>query len=276
MRYRPLNAPSDDKRLGRFIPDDWKHVEKYPYGLVATTPDSVENTLLLPTWHWQHDQGSEGSCVGHGTAMERAITNSAQNRLLRLTRFSTRRYDPIHLWNEAKKIDEWAETNPGDDNGTSVRAAYDVLRDQGARRISTGGIVTLPGASIPSVTDTENSPDLAEGVSTNRWATTVDEIRAALRDGIPVVIGVNWYSNFDRPSFRTGRFGREEYWIGLGPSLGQLRGGHCVCIYGASDKRQAFKVKNSWGRSYPLVWLPYTTMGTLLDQYGEASLSTDR
>jgi hypothetical protein len=27
MRYRPINRDPDDRRLGRYIPDDWQHVE---------------------------------------------------------------------------------------------------------------------------------------------------------------------------------------------------------------------------------------------------------
>jgi hypothetical protein len=30
MRYRPIDGDPEDTRLGRFIPDDWTHVEKYP------------------------------------------------------------------------------------------------------------------------------------------------------------------------------------------------------------------------------------------------------
>jgi hypothetical protein len=41
----------------------------------------------------------------------------------------------------------------------------------------------------------------------------------------PVVIGVNWYSNFDHPV----RDSRGRWWIGKG-DLGRIRGGHCVCI----------------------------------------------
>jgi hypothetical protein len=35
-------------------------------------------------------------------------------------------------------------------------------------------------------------------------------------------------------------------------------------------------VKNSWGRAYPLVWLPYAAMERLLKEDGEATLVTDR
>src|ERR1044072_9957536 len=42
---------------------------------------------------------------------------------------------------------------------------------------------------------------------------------------VPVVIGVNWYEDFDNPQPVSGR-----WWIGRSTNLGHVRGGHCVCI----------------------------------------------
>jgi hypothetical protein len=271
MRYRPRGSEPDDVRLGRFVPDDWKHREKFPAKAVfPKTISVVERTLVLPYWHWLHDQGYEGSCVGHGISMERAISNQAQNKILARFRPWTRRYDPLDCWDWAKAHDQWPDTNPGDDNGTSVNAGYEYQRVEGPRRIKTKGI-TLGSDGHPRLVGTPKPNDASEGVSTYRWATRVDEMRTALSNGIPVVIGVNWYSNFDKPVKYD-----NDYWVGRDQNLGQIRGGHCVCVYGASDKRQAFKIKNSWGRSYPLIYMPYSAMQRLLDEDGEAALVTDR
>jgi hypothetical protein len=275
MRYRALGATPEDPRLGRLIPDDFDHVTRWPMrAVMPETIATVEHVLHLPGWHWTHDQGQEGSCVGHGAAMERAITNTAQNKILRLV-LPGRRYDPIDLWDRAKLADEWPDTNPGDDNGTSARAAYDVLRTVGPRRIRATGIKLDEATGLPVVVDHRHKPDPDEGVVTNRWAQTVDEMRAAIAAGLPVTIAVNWYLGLQRFVERPGTFGSKEIFVGVG-DLGRILGGHCVAVYGASDKRQAFKVKNSWGRSFPLVWLPYGTMQRLLDEYGEAALVTDR
>lgn len=230
--------------LGRREPTDWEHVEKHPYSAIAPcTVATVNKTLRLPWWHWKHDQGAEGACVGHGSSMMMSLLNNSE------------RYDPFWLWNESKEIDEWPDTNPGDDNGTSVRASCDVLRKQGHTLWK------------------KNKPLIAAGIQSNRWATSVDEMRTALSQGIPCSIGVNWYELFDEPVKKP----NGEWWIDpSASSLGKVRGGHCVCIYGASDRRKAFRMKNSWGKSYPLVWVPYEYMDTLLDEYGECTLITDR
>jgi hypothetical protein len=206
--------------------------------------------------------------------MERAITNRLQNKLLGLVRPWVRRYDPLHVWNEAKLIDQWADTNPGDSNGTSVSAGYDIARLQGlvpvkSMKLDSNG---TPFPVNPGILDS------SAGVDVVRWATSADEIRTAIATGLPVTIGVTWYKNFDNPVAKRHKlFGRwfDEHWIGEG-DLGSERGGHCVVLYGASDKRQAFKMKNSWGRDYPLVWLPYETMEALLRDWGEAALVVDR
>lgn len=257
--------------LGRKVPTDWRHVERYPLrSLAYMTVAKVKYTLSLPSWHWSHDQGFEGSCVGHGIVMERSITNTRQNRLMQFL-FPSRRYDPIHVWNQAKRIDEWPDTNPGDDNGTSVRAGYDICRTQGLSRVAKM-VLDETGRPVPIEARPVN---LAEGILYNRWAWTIDEIRTAISLHIPVSIGVNWYSNFDRPIEKPGMFGRTDHWIGEG-LLGNIRGGHCLTIYGARDDRQAFKLKNSWGRGYPLVFMPYSVMERLLHEDGEAALVTDR
>lgn len=246
--------------LGRREPTDFKHVDKYPYAAVApATATVVEKVLTLPSWHWSHDQGSEGACVGFGSSMMMAVINTAERKLAKVKPIAIR-YDAWWLWDSAKAVDEWPDTNPGDSNGTSVRAACDVLR-------VSGHVKVLNSSDTRSA---DPKPDAASGISANRWATTVDEMRTAIAGGFPVAIGVNWYTNFDTPVKKGA-----DYWVGQS-DLGSIRGGHCVCVYGASDKRQAFRVKNSWGKSYPLIWLPYSSMSRLLSETGEAALVTDR
>lgn len=238
--------------LGRRVPTDFEHVEKYPFSAVASVPKTVEKTLTLPTWHWSHDQGDEGACEGFGNSMMMALINGGA------------RYNPWWLWDRGKMVDEWSDTNPGDDNGTSGRAVAEVMRTAGNVSVKPVGVQPAYSRTIASKVG-----DVSQGIAAYRWATTVDQMRAGLAAGIPIALGVNWYERFDTPEKRNG----EDY-IFIGNS--GVRGGHCVCIYGASDKRQAFRLKNSWGRSYPLVWVPYTTMQRLLNEDGEAALVTDR
>jgi hypothetical protein len=251
--------------LGRLRDEETDRAEElYPF--TAPTPERVERILTLPGWRTSHDQGREGSCVGHAVAIERAITNRAELIARGIRR--TVRYDPIAIWRAAKAIDQWSFTKPEDDNGTSVRAAYEIARTRGlvpVRSMSLNG-----GKPIPVLTSSGPTPDPSSGVTEYRWARTVDAIRAAIASGIPVAIGVDWYGGFDSPIAKG-----SERWLPIPSSAGRVRGGHSVTLYGASDRREAFRLVNSWGRSYPLVWLPYATMEHLLGRRGEAALVTD-
>lgn len=175
-----------------------------------------------------------------------------------MTYLNRRRFDARWLWEEAKKVDPWEDTNPGDDNGTSVAAAMDILRTQGHRYVKRGVVG-------------EPKPDW--GIVENRWATTVDEIRTSIQNGIPVVMGVNWLKDFDRPYQKDNR----EWFCGqVGWDTSGLRGGHAFMFNAASDRRQAFRTPNSWGKGHPQVWFPYEVVERLLAQDGEATLVTDR
>jgi hypothetical protein len=184
-----------DFPLGRRVPRSWDHYAKYPLsalsaGEIAATASPVtigvnwysnfdqpvkkstgwwvgEGDLGpirgghclclksahysdLMTWWTFYNQGAEGACVGFGSSRM-------------MTMLNRRRYAARWLWNQAKVVDEWPDTNPGDDNGTSVNAAMKILKAQG---------------HVPSG---KTDPLLEEGVSAYRWAGTVDEIRSVLR-----------------------------------------------------------------------------------------------
>src|SRR3954469_11413808 len=190
------------KPLGRRAPTDWRHVERHPL-TAATAPTKPVPVAIgvnwysafdrpekdsrgrwwigrgdlgsvrgghcvclepgdpnvpggtteqdIPSWYDFYDQGREGACVGFGSSRMMSLLNR-------------KRYDARWLWNRAKEVDEWADTNPGDDNGTSVRAAMDILRAEG-HKLMNGNSQVKP----------------AEGISANRWATRVEEIMDALK-----------------------------------------------------------------------------------------------
>lgn len=255
-------ANTDRFGLGRVNPPDSAHIERYPIpAQLRSAPAKVELELELPPWHQDHDQGSEGACVGFGTSMALWVLNREESKRGGIPFDVDTRYDPWWLWREARMADEW----PGNDDfsvseGTFVRAACDVLRVRGHCTLKDG----------------ETGPeDRFAGILKNVWATSVDDIRAALSRGIPSSIGMRWYSGFDEPKEKNG-----DRWIGEG-NLGRVRGGHCVCIYGASDERGAVKLKNSWGANYPEVYLPYDVVERELrdspeEGGAEVTLFTDR
>jgi hypothetical protein len=206
-----------DRPLGRRTPTDWTHVDKYPLAALAAseqpaaapvvlgvnwyrgfdTPEQdssgrwwigLDHTNLGPlrgghcvcvksrkrdpaTWWRFYDQGREGACVGFGASRAMSLLNR-------------RRYYARWLWDKAKLLDEWPDTRPGDDNGTSVRAAMDVLRTLGHVRW------TDECARDPDVAARDARAGIStEGIDANRWATTVNEILQAIDLSIAYRLG---------------------------------------------------------------------------------------
>lgn len=120
-------------------------------------PGQLSDTLA---WWNFYDQGEEGACVGFGNSRMMTLLNRI-------------RYDAFWLWDWGKMGDEWADTNPGDDNGTSVHAGADVLLNRGH--------VRFKARWTDFVKRDAQLPDPRQGLSAIRWATTVDEVRAVLQ-----------------------------------------------------------------------------------------------
>lgn len=230
--------------LGRRTPNNFDHVSDARLRLLQpATVAVVERFLDLPNpdkYRPFYDQKAEGSCVGFSSSWMLSILNR-------------KRYDARKLYLEAQLTDEYNDTPPAE--GTSVKAAMDVLVARGA---------------WPWFAGLQRLLRLSEGIAAVRWATTADELRTAISVGTPFVLGINWYAAFDSPVYKNG------WWIGQGADLGAIRGGHAICGYGASDKRQAFRLVNTWGLDYPPVWVPYPVVQRLINEEGEAAVVTDR
>lgn len=136
---------------------------------VCLRPDS---TTDLTGWWDFYNQGAEGACVGFGSSRMMSLLNRA-------------RYDGRWLYKEAQRHDYW----PGEAyEGTSVSAAMDVLRTQGHKTMAW------------------TAPRPAQGINANRWAQSLDDIRACLQsprhDQLQAVPLLNsWGRNFPHISW---------------------------------------------------------------------------
>jgi hypothetical protein len=83
-------------------------------------------------------------------------------------------YTARWLWDRAKETDEWAETAPGDEQGTSVRAAGNILAKLGhVDWKATNG-------SDDHRVRARYQPQIGDGIQRFRWARTVDEVHDVL------------------------------------------------------------------------------------------------
>ncbi|ROS38169.1 hypothetical protein [Amycolatopsis thermoflava] len=256
MRYRPIGSDPLDGRLGRYIPDDWRHLENYP---ITALPE-VDRPSAVPVvigvnwyeafdeperdersgeffvghrgdlgrirgghcvclepggdpdtddWYRFYDQGHEGACVGFGWSRCMTLLNKGL-------------YAARWLWDRAKERDEWPQTNPGDDEGTSVRAAAEVL-------VAAGHVDWREDfAGDDSGERAGYEPDVADGILAFRWATSAADV-------------------------------------------------HQVLANSRADELNAVPILNSWGDNYPhRVWLPDEVLDRLIGEDGEVAIPTDR
>lgn len=80
--------------------------------------------------------------------------------------------------------------------------------------------------------------------------------------GTPVVVGINWYVEFDEPK----RMSDGRWWVALDGKLTTVRGGHCVCIKADEPDSQAWWHFYDQGKEGACVGFGSSRMKSLLDR----------
>lgn len=94
-----------------------------------------------------------------------------------------------------------------------------------------------------------------------RWAFSALDARDHVLTRGPLVIGVNFYERMFVPN-------ADGYLL----PEGELAGGHAMVLIGYSKPRAAFRVLNSWGKSWGdkgRAWMTYDVLQRLLNEDGE-------
>lgn len=187
------------------------------------------------------DQGREGACVGHGQTTDLLASPMPD----RTATFEVANAFAYRHYKRAQELDPWAGNAY---EGTSVDAGFKATRDLGA-------------------------------IESWRWMYNTEQIRDAVLQVGPVVIGINWYSEMyhTRPS-------------GLVTVGGSVVGGHCLTIVGYhpgmrirgedwNARYEVFKWKNSWGTDYGVSGFGYilaSDLQALMSEDGDAAVALGR
>lgn len=258
MRYRPIDSDPEDSRLGRFIPDDFEHFEKYPLTALPEEARPTKRPVVIGVnWYANFDdpeldeetgeyfvarggadslthiRGGHCVCLEPGgepdpeewwnfydQGSEGACVGFGWSRCMSI--LNKELYSARWLWDRSKEIDQWPDTNPGDTNGTSVRSAGDILSKSGH----------VDWAEEYGDDDhTERAtykPGLDNGLTRFRWARSVADVHRVLGN--------------DR-----------------------------------ADELGAVPFLNSWGPGYPhRTWMPDDVLKRLMEEEGEIAIPTDR
>lgn len=219
--------PVEQKGLG-FFPG---REDERDIMLADRIPEKAELAYTSGKRHWSNtmrlDQGSEGACVGFSWSQ----AYNSQPKMHYINNDTA--YD---IYCEATYHDDWPESNCKNSSGTSVRAgAEELLKRQMIKEYA--------------------------------FVYDLEQMAMWILNFGPVVIGCNWYTGMDQPSYENG--------YELKPS-GSLRGGHAIEVDGCWWKVSGwadnwFRVLNSWGSRWGdngRAWISQKNLQTLFNQRG--------
>lgn len=204
-------------------------------------------TLVTPT---PGDQGGEGSCVAWGTTYAaRSITwvknHSAPYDL------SVNIFSPEYVYNQIK-------VKPSCGSGAYTTTALNLLTSQGvctwnSMPYSDNSCSTMPNATQKTEAGTYKVTSYAT------VAIKVSAIKAQLASGFPVIVAGLVDKNF--------------MYLGNGAVLTKRKGslgGHCYCVVGYDDAKNAFKFQNSWGPTWASGGFGWINYNNITDWWQEA------
>ena len=225
-------TPNSKRVLGRLprLPDLRDH-------LFLAAPKRPPVGLRKKSWTTAEalDQGQTSECVAYssvGYLLASPVRNTG--------------VDPEWLYAEAKKVDEW----PGEDyDGTSVRAAFSVLKREGY-------------------------------ITAYNWAFDVNTIAKWILTTGPVVVGTIWPDAM----FETDAKGYVS--LGDGKGTSQHTAGHAYLLKGVNLDAKcpdgsvgAFRILNSWGKSWGqngCASISFKDMSILLREGGEGCMAVEK
>ena len=211
-------------------------------------PEEVDLSSKFPT---PGDQGQQSSCTAWATgyAMRSYYEGKRRN-----WDFSSpeRIISPAYIYNRLHDF------RGNCDTGTAISEALGVLKNEGSPTLSAYPYVE-GDCSRPA------TPQLVRDGSAFRisgWSALdnkrLDDAKGQLARGNPVVFGMEVSERFESLA------GREIYDDTASPRSG----GHAMVLVGYSERRQAFKVMNSWGTEWGdggFGWVSYRAVRQLSD-----------
>ncbi|UOG50586.1 C1 family peptidase [Leptospira noguchii] len=186
------------------------------------------------------NQGEQGSCVAWSTAyatksfqeyIERKSSKDWSLRSAQGTPNYSKIFSPAFIYNQI---------NGGRDNGSLISDAMRVMVEMGAAPWDTMPYNPADYRTRPSQAAIEAASKYKAKEFLRVKTTDMNEVKAQLSEGKPVVAGVLVYENFFNLK------GDQIYKEGLGKTYG----GHAIALVGYDDSKNAVKFINSWGTDW--------------------------
>jgi C1A family cysteine protease len=179
------------------------------------------------------DQGELGSCTAN------AIVSGLREYLLVHTKMEWKPLSRLFLYWHEREI----EGHINEDSGAYIRDGMKALQQIGVCPESDYPYVIAEFRDIP--TPTAESDAAQYRITEYNRIPDLYALKAALAEGLPVVIGVLIYESFESPEVaRTGQVPYPK------KSIERVLGGHALLAVGYEDAANCVIVRNSWGTGW--------------------------
>jgi C1A family cysteine protease len=197
------------------------------------------------------DQGGEGSCVAWGTTYAGRSTDWQSTHTAAWSQ-AVNIFSPEYVYNQIK-----AKKSCG--SGSYVTTGLNLLKSQGVCTWSSMPYTDVDCSLLPTTAQkTEAANYKIAGYST--VAITPAAFKSFLATGKPIIVAGSVNSDF--VNLASGAV--------LTTMKGRVLGGHCYCVVGYDDNKQAFKFMNSWGTSWATAGFGYISYTTMAKWWNEA------
>lgn len=236
------------------IPENYAVLPKAKFPPTGTLPSSFTIANIPPAGN----QGNQGACTGFATGWGlmshlRAKANNLSyhnGNNINLNAICS----PSYIYNQIKKGSDCLI-------GSWITDALDLLKDQGVCTI--GEMPFNENDCTTQPTQLQRQSALANKILYyETLPINIEQIKAAIYNGNPVIIAIHLNNGFYNPESINGR----RIWKTI------QNGGetyHAMVVYGYDDNLNAFKALNSWGDSWMengSIWIDYTIFSITVDQ----------
>ncbi|MBK7568235.1 MAG: peptidase C1 [Bacteroidetes bacterium] len=227
-------------------------------------PESISLLKYAPE---RKNQGSQGSCVGWGSAYAARTILEAQRTGKDPDQIA---FSPAYLYNQI-----------GLENcqGAYINNAMDVMKNEGLISLREFPYTDQDCERKPTSSQKQEASQykmtgfnrLTEGDAKGVGQEKIDlvAIKQNLAQGAPVVIGMMVGGTFMQPMMG------KDIWNPTDNDLNMNGfGGHCMCVIGYDDYKEggAFQIMNSWGNDWGnqgVAWIPYNVFEKfVVEAYG--------
>jgi C1A family cysteine protease len=202
------------------------------------------------------DQGGEGSCVAWGTTYAGRSAQWVKDHTGTWSQ-STNIFSPEYVYNQIKASSSCA-------SGAYVTDGLNLLKSQGSCTWKSMPYTDVSCSTKPNTTQKAEAANY-KITSYAKVAITTTAIKTQLAAGNPVVVGGSVNMAFER--------------LASGAVLGAFKkpslGGHCYCVVGYDDAKNAFKFQNSWGTSWASAGFGWINYNNISGWWSEAYVMTN-